>query len=470
MITILIGIVLLLCWLLFSKVLEKFRFVLVFGFLGLLVLSGGLFKITGFSGDLVPIVEYRWKQKAARTASTSGVPYTNSLTHTPFPQFGGPSRNGTVNSPSISTNWSVAPPKLLWRIPMGEAWSGFAVVEGLAITQEQQEQQEWVSAYKLETGELVWKHMDDARYFTPLGGVGPRATPTISSNRVYAFGATGILNCLDLMSGRLLWSTNLSGGSVPEWGFSGSPLLHENRVIVAAGGAGRNLVALDALRGSSIWAAGNDQVGYSSPVLFNLSGQPQLVLFNWNGVDAFHPQNGTALWHHPWPATHPHVAVPVQVSTNELLVSSGYGYGSERLRVTRREDQFQVEQIWKLNSLKSKFAMILQHENHIYGLDDGIFVCIDPVTGERKWKDGRYGHGQMLLVGNLILLSSEKGELVLIEPDPSELREIVKLPVFNDKTWNPPALAYPYLIMRNHKEAVCFLLPSSTPPSVAFVN
>ncbi|HVK59305.1 MAG TPA: hypothetical protein VM735_11030, partial [Candidatus Kapabacteria bacterium] len=159
-----------------------------------------------------------------------------------------------------------------------------------------------------------------------------------------------------------------------------------------------------------------------------------------------------------------HVTAPISISSNQLLISSGYGTGSELIRVERdSEKKWGVTREWKSMSLKSKFAPIFVKDDYIYGLDDGIFTCLELKSGERKWKDGRYGHGQGLLVSGIILLTSEKGEVILIQPDPEKLVELARLQVFTDKTWNPPALASEYLLMRNDKEAACVQLATLRP-------
>ena len=147
------------------------------------------------------------------------------------------------------------------------------------------------------------------------------------------------------------------------------------------------------------------------------------------------------------------------LASNRVLVSQGYGGGSELLQITRTNDKWRATQIWKSIRLKSKFANMIHLDGHVYGLDDGALVCIDVSSGDLKWKGERYGHGQMILVGNVILLTSEKGEIVLVEPRPAEPRELSRFKVFSAKTWNPPALAGDLLLVRTDLEAACLRLP-----------
>jgi outer membrane protein assembly factor BamB len=241
---------------------------------------------------------------------------------------------------------------------------------------------------------------------------------------------------------------------------SGSPLVFDDRVVVSAGGhAGRSLVAYDAVSGKFLWGDGNDGAGYSSPCLATLVGVRQILIFGSASIAGHDPDTGKLLWSYTWPHGNPHVAVPVVLPGDRVLVSSGYGVGSELLQIKRdAAGQFTATRIWKSIRLKAKFTNVVYRDGCIYGLDDGVMVCLDAATGELKWKEGRYGHGQEILVGDLLLVSTEQGGLVLLEPVATGPREVARFAVFHEKTWNPPALAGPYLLLRNDLEAACYRL------------
>lgn len=459
----LITLLLLFAWaVLFSGLQTRARRVVLAAFILLCVAIGSSFKVTGVTGDLLPIIKPRW-HKPPQLTSTVKTNAASAAPNVSFPQFLGATRDGTLDT-RLETNWTANPPQLLWRRPVGNAWSGFAIANGLAITQEQRDQSEFVAAYDLLTGEPRWLHSDPARHSTPLGGEGPRATPTIHSNRVYTLGALGDLNCLDLPTGKRIWTKNLTAkldGDVPEWGFANSPLILSNLLVVQANSSIASLAAFNIDTGDVAWTGGHDNNGYSSPALVTLAGAPQIISFNAHNVSAHDPANGRVLWEHPWPATHPHVTTPIAISTNTLLVSSGYGYGSELLEISRNGTNFTAARVWKSNRFKSKFANMIPHAGHVYGLDDGILAAIDPADGRRIWHDGRVGHGQLLLAKDTFLLMAENGEVQLIAPNPTEPeqdRTIARLKVFKDKTWNPPALAGEYLLIRNNIEAACYKL------------
>ncbi|MBI2949166.1 MAG: PQQ-binding-like beta-propeller repeat protein [Verrucomicrobia bacterium] len=461
-------IVLLLLWLvLFSRARSRIRWTVLGGVVSALVVAVGLFRISGVTGDLLPILEFRWKRTMARPIEPAEPSRTTSeVKPSAFdsPQFLGPNRNAMIAGPKLSRDWAANPPSLLWRQPIGAAWSGFAVVGDHAVTQEQRGEDEMVVCYDLNSGKVLWSHSDRTRYFTTIAGEGPRATPTIVSNHVYTLGATGILNCLELGDGKLVWSKDIIADNqshVPEWGLSGSPLVVDDLVVVSAGGRdGRSLVAYDRETGRFAWGGGTDGAGYSSPYLTTLGGARQVLIFNAHSIVAHAVDSGKALWEYPWPGGHPHVALPVILPGDQVLVSSGYGTGSELLRI-QSETNWLARRVWKSTRLKAKFTNVVFREGCIYGLDDGILVCLDASDGTLKWKEGRYGHGQVILVNELLLVMAESGEVILIQPVPEEHRKLAAFRALNGKTWNPPALAGEFLLVRNDKEAACYRMPLS---------
>jgi outer membrane protein assembly factor BamB len=468
-----VAFVLLLTWVaLLSRMRWRLRCLVLGGVFAVIGSLAAMFEIRGVTGDLLPILGFRWKRPAnSPGARKPGKPGAASIagqiperTHD-FPQFMGPHRNGTLtNGPRLARDWSHPPPAQLWRQPIGAGWSGFAVAGSRAVTLEQRGEDECVVCYELATGRELWVHADRARYFTTIAGEGPRTTPTIAGGRVVTLGATGILNCLELGTGRVFWSTNIITGNqsrAGEWGVAGSPLVVGEWAVVNPGGeADRSLVAYRLETGEFAWGGGRDGAGYSSPCEATLGGVPQILIFNHHAIFGHDPTTGKVLWEHPWPSAHPHVALPVVVPGDRVLVSSGYGTGSELLQIGRdAAGPFTVKRLWKTNRLKAKFNNPITRGGFVYGLDDGILACVELETGELKWKDGRYGHGQFILAGDLLLLTAESGEVALIDPVPTERRELARFRALNGKTWNPPALAGDLLVIRNDQEAACYQLP-----------
>ncbi len=463
-----VTLLLLVLWLLFLSRLRWRVRLLAFG--GLVVLGALLaasLEIRGVSGDLVPIFAWKWS-RAEVAAAESGAPVALgarvlSSPHD-YPGFLGGARDATVAGVRLARDWESRPPRELWRRPVGAGWSAFAIAGELAVTQEQHGREERVVAYDLDTGEPVWSHADAGRYETTIAGPGPRATPTIRDGVVYTMGALGRLNALELATGRLLWSRQVLAEhdtEHPEWGKSSSPLVLDELVVVSVGERqGPSLVAYDRATGEARWAAGGDRASYSSPLVAELDGRRQIVIFNRESVSGHDPGSGVELWRYPWSAQQPNVAMPVPIGGDRLLVSSGYGLGSKLLELSAGDDGgMTAELVWESPRLKAKFTNVVVHDGKVYGLDDGVLVCLDPETGERCWKRGRYGHGQMILAGDLLLVLSEKGELVLVEPTPDEHRELASFQVLDGKSWNPPALAGSRLLVRNDSEAAAYELP-----------
>jgi|CXWL01.1.fsa_nt_gi outer membrane protein assembly factor BamB len=508
------GVVLFLWFVFASGAPRRARTAVAAAVMATLVLSVALFRIRGVTGDLVPIIEYRFAAarilpeaqqppmaaapspesvatatiapnpeapasvgavppKASPAAGSTGpaassaaaaAPPTTTQNHLDWPQYLGPGRLGLVPDVALATDWTSTAPRLLWRQPVGAGWSGFAVSGDIAVTMEQRGRDEKVMAYDLKSGRPLWSHGDAAAHDSPLGGLGPRGVPAIDQGQVFSLGATGLLNALDLRTGRRLWSRNVlrdNQSSEPEWGLASSPLVHGDRVIVGAGGAsGRALVAYDRATGEPLWAAGNGRLAYSSPALMTLAGREQVVMMNQASVAGHDPVTGAVLWESSVPGTEPRAAQPLPLSPDRVLFSIGYGIGSKVFEISAGGESAQsAKLVWATPRLKSKFANLIAHEGSVYGLDDGVFVCLDPLTGERRWKAGRYGHGQIILAGKHLLVQAESGEVILIEPNPERLIEIARFRALEGKTWNPPAFAAPILLVRNDLEAAAYEMP-----------
>jgi outer membrane protein assembly factor BamB len=463
------GMLLVVWWTFLSRAPKRLRLGVTFGLLGAFVLAAGLFRIRGMSGDMAPIIEFRWAAKATVTPTISSTPPAASIAADPtaFPQFYGPDRNGVLAGPALATNWTAQPPQILWRQPVGAGWSGFAVVGDLCLTQEQDGEVECVTARSLSTGQERWRHRDRARFGNTVAGEGPRATPTILGNRVFTFGSTGLLNCLDLATGRQLWQRDVvkeSAGKVPLWGATSSPLIVGDLVVVHGGETGsHSLFAYRVEDGARAWQAGTSS-SYATPILATFAGTPQIVAFNDGSVSGHDPRTGTVLWSRPWGNGNVVCASPIVVSSNRVLFSSGYGVGAELLEITRQSNgSLNADRVWKSIRMKAKFAHLFIREDSVFGLDDGILACVNLADGSQRWKEGRYGHGQGLVIGDHYLLMSERGELVLLQPTPAAPNELARFRVFNSKTWNPPALVGDVLLVRNDREAVCLRLPVAKP-------
>jgi outer membrane protein assembly factor BamB len=379
-----------------------------------------------------------------------------------WPGFRGASRDSVIRDLRIETDWSKTPPRQLWRRPIGPGWSSFAVSGDLIYTQEQRGQEEIVAAYRLSSGEPVWAHRDPVRFWESNGGAGPRATPTLEGGRVYAFGATGILNALDAKSGATIWSRDVAadtGVKVPDWGFSSSPLLFDDLVVVAAAG---KLAAYDAGTGSPRWSGVDHGASYSSPHLLTIHGVPQILLLTGTGASSVRPADGAPLWELTIPASALSATIvqPALTADGDLLVGDGEAGRMRRITLSNESSRWTVAERWASNRLKPLFNDFVIHKGHAYGFDGTILACIDVVDGERKWKGGRYGNGQLMLLADqdVLFVTTEEGELALVSATPDGFKELARVPALEGKTWNHPVLAGDVLLVRNGEEMAAFRL------------
>jgi outer membrane protein assembly factor BamB len=379
-----------------------------------------------------------------------------------WPGFRGPARDSVVRGVQIETDWLQKPPVQLWRRPIGPGWSSFAVRGDLIYTQEQRGDDEVVSAYNLKTGKPVWRHRDAARFWESNAGAGPRGTPTVHNGRVYTLGATGILNALDADNGAVNWSRNAAtdtGVTVPYWGVASSPLVIDDVVIVAVSG---RLAAYDLATGKERWLGPTGGSGYSSPHLVTIDGVPQVLLLRGSRTISVAPADGKLLWEHTWiPGTG--IVQPALISDGEVLLTVGDamgGLGVRRITVARGTSGWTVEERWTSRGLKPYFNDLVIHEGHAYGFDGSILASIDLESGTRKWKGGRYGNGQLVLLADqdLLLVISEEGELALVSATTDKFTEIARFKALDAKTWNHPVLMGDVLLVRNGEEMAAFKL------------
>lgn len=449
---------------------------------GLVVLTGALLVGAGrmllryegsADGTAFPQFAWRWQttpgvnlsplaEKVAAAADLGPIPAGLA----DFTRFMGVAGDGVVPDPGILTDWKAHPPREVWRMPVGLGWAGFAVAGRRAITQEQRGEEEYITCYDVVDGKLLWAHKDAARFSEAMGGDGPRATPTIDvpGKLVYSFGATGILNCLDLETGVKKWSRNILAETSSEnlqWAKSTAPLLHGPHVIVSGGMSKPALIALRRDNGEIAWKAGEDGSSYSSPVMITLAGKEQIVSVNQTSVTGHEPETGKVLWNFEWPGTFAKVSQPVPAGQDRVLVTSSYGIKSNLLHITKGTgEEFAPNVVWTNNATRTKFSSPSVIGEHAYAMDEGTLACVDLKDGERVWREGRYGFGQQLVFGDNMLIQSEPGYVVLVKLEPTGLKELSRLDALKSKTWNPPALAGRWLLVRNDREAICFELPA----------
>jgi outer membrane protein assembly factor BamB len=404
---------------------------------------------------------------AAPAPTDATVPTVAPLLPIAWPGFRGPERDGVIHGMRIDTDWTQTPPVALWRHPIGPGWSSFAVRGDVIFTQEQRGDDEIVAAYSIKTGEPVWRHRDATRFWESNGGAGPRGTPALSTDgRVYAFGGTGLLNALDASNGKVIWSRNAGNDakkSIPEWGFSSSPAVIDDLVVVGIDG---QLVAYERATGKPRWFGPVHGWSHSSPHIMTIDGAPQILYVSNAGLTSVAP-DGTVLWEHMWPGAA--IVQPARMSEGDLLLSvlggAMGGAGTRRLGIDHSSGKWNVQERWTSTGLKPYFNDFVVNKGYAFGFDGSILAAIDLQDGKRVWKGGRYGAGQMVLLADqdLLLVTSEEGELALVRATPEQFTEVARVKGIDGKTWNHPVIVGDVLLVRNGEEMAAFRLPRATP-------
>ncbi len=428
-------------------------------------------------GTAMPRFTWVWSQTQSAPlpvlpALSSATPGTDDLGPLPdgladWTRFMGLQGDGQLPAPSWKTDWAAHPPREVWRQPTGLGWSGFVVAGRRAVTLEQRGEEECVTCYDVVTGKLLWSHASPHRFSEPLGGDGPRATPTLdpATQTVYTLGATGMLTCLDLVTGMVRWSRDVlkdAGAGNLTYGLPGAPLLVDEKVIVTGGNKAPNLLAYHRESGEPVWqSTGADAASYSAPIIRTLSGQEQIIQINQGSVSGHDIATGKQLWTFEWPGSYPKVGQPCQVGADRLLVTASYGQKSHLLEIKPGSSatEWTATAVWTSNSPRTKFSTATIQGDRALAIDEGTLASVDLTNGERVWREGRYGFGQHLQLGDLLLIQSEPGDVVLVRITPEKPEELGRIKgALTSKTWNPPALAGRWLLIRNDREAVCYEL------------
>lgn len=450
-------------------------------------------RTDGLMGESGSLIRWRWAPTAeerllasaepiptpiaspAPTTPTVSTPTTETNTATPdvpvtpeatpiappeWPSFRGPNRDSRVTGVTINTDWASSPPVLMWQRPVGPGWSSFAVHGDVFYTQEQRGDDEVVSAYRVSTGDLVWRHADRVRFYESNGGPGPRGTPTTNGHTIYAVGATGILNALDARTGAVRWSRNVGadvGTDVPTWGFTSTPLLYRDLVIVAASGT---LAGYDAATGAPRWKGPKHPTSYSSPHLIETAGRTQVLLMSAFGTTSVDPTTGATHWEHAWDGGTT-IVQPAALPDGDIIVNAVAATGGLGLRRLSLSTPEPTEK-WTSIGLKPYFNDFVVHREHAYGFDGAILSAIALADGSRVWKGGRYGNGQMVLLADqdLLIVLAEEGDLALVKAVPDGFTELARIPALDGKTWNHPVVVGRTLLVRNGERMAAYRLPA----------
>lgn len=435
-----------------------------------------LLRNDGITGEYAFDFKPRWS--SAPGAESWSTPTSNSpasahpnpaidaaLANPEWPGFRGMDRMGRSNAPKLATDWTAAPPKLLWKKPVGAGWSSFAVAGEFVFTQEQRAANEVVACYDLSTGDEIWIQEREARFDEPMGGPGPRATPTLSEGAIFTTSASGHLQRLNAATGEVVWQQDfkaLAEREPPMWGYSSSPLVTHSQVIVFAGGAeDKGIMAFDSTTGQKRWTAACGAESYSSPQLSKILGEETILMLTNDGLVLLEPTTGKVRLNYEWKFKGYRALQPTVIGDDIVLLPTPMSEGTRAIRISKKGEQLTTEDLWTSKDMKPDFTELISHKGFLYGIDGSLFSCVDLKNGARVWKSGRYGKGASLLLesSDQILIAAENGRVALLQADPTAHKELTSFFALKGKTWNHPVLIRNHLLVRNGNEAACYELP-----------
>ena len=373
-----------------------------------------------------------------------------------WPQFRGPQANGTAPDEGINKNWVQKPPAEMWRISLSDrGFTSPSVAAGKVFIIDHVEDNDVVRALDFSTGKELWQftYADPGKEKYGFA----KAAPTFADGKLYTFSRKGLLHCLDADSGQLIWSKDAVadlGGKVPDWHYSGSPVVDGDKLIIVHGGPEHNVIALNKDTGETLWTGGNaDPISYPTPLIATIRGIRQYVVTTAGTIIGVDPDTGQVLWRAIWRARNPvNIADPVVVG-DALFATTSYKLGCGLIDVTDEGGKVR----WANKELQAHFNSPVLHEGHIYGIGDpGYLVCLDPETGDLRWKQPGFEKGGVVLVdGVVIAVNGKDGDVVMVEATPEAYKELGRIKPLGSRSWTPPVIANGKLLIRNTRALVC---------------
>jgi outer membrane protein assembly factor BamB len=360
-------------------------------------------------------------------------------------QWRGPNRDGHSAETGLLKEWPANGPPQVWRATgAGTGFSSFSASNGRLFTLGARGNGEYVMAFDAATGKRLWEVPNGQRFRNEMGD-GPRSTPTIEGDRVYAFGGTGELACLEAATGKKLWSVNVVqqfGGNTPYWGYSESPLIVGDRIILNTGGRRASIVAIAKLDGTTLWQNHNDEAGYSSPMLLRTGSLQQVVFFTGQRALAVDPRDGRLLWSYTRASNNTaNIATPV-VRGNRVFFSSDYGTGAALVDVKAAGNIASAEEVYFTRDMRNHHASSVVVGDHIYGFSSSILTALRFDTGQVAWRDRSVGKGSLVYADERLYLYSEQGTVGLADASPAGYRERGR---FSIQTTGPPTWSHPII-------------------------
>ncbi len=368
-----------------------------------------------------------------------------------WPQWRGPNRDGISKETGLLKQWPEAGPPLLWKAAgAGRGYSSFSVANGKLFTMGLRGEREFVVAFDVNTGKEAWATAHGSAFRNDRGD-GPRGTPTVDGDRVYALGGNGDLSVFEARTGKIVWSKNVLsefGGSNIRWGISESPLVLGNRVLVNAGGPDASIVALNKANGSVIWKSQSDGAGYSSGLPVQINGITQVVFFTKSRAVGLDVRDGKLLWEYGKPSNNvANIATPI-ARGNRVFISSDYGTGGGVVEINAEN---KAQEIWFTKEMRNHHSSSVLIGDHLYGFSSAILTVMKFDTGEIAWRDRSVGKGSLVFADGHLYCFSENGVVGLVEATPTGYKEKGRFRIQQDSlpTWSHPVVAGGRLYLRD---------------------
>lgn len=376
---------------------------------------------------------------------------TFAQTNGEWPQWRGASRDGISKETGLLKQWPEAGPPLVWKASgAGAGYSSFAISKGRLYTMGSRGDREFLIAFNVADGKEVWATPHGKTFDNDRGG-GPRGTPTVDGDRVYALGGSGDLSSLDARTGKVIWTQNVLskfGGSNIRWGISESPLVVGDKVIVNAGGRDASIVALKKTDGSLIWKSQSDEAGYSSGLAVQVGNSTQVIFFTGNRAIALDVKDGKLLWEYVRPSNDvANIATPV-ARGNRIWISSDYGTGGGLVEI---KADGKGQEVYFTKEMRNHHATSILIGDHLYGFSGAILTAMKFDTGEVAWRDRSVGKGSLTFADGHLYAYSENGVIGLVEADPTAYKEKGRFRIQQGSlpTWAHPVVAGGRLYIRD---------------------
>jgi outer membrane protein assembly factor BamB len=376
-------------------------------------------------------------------------------------QWRGPNRDGISPESGLLKEWPSGGPPRVWQTSgAGTGYSSFSTSGGRLYTIGARDDVEYVVAFDRATGRKLWE-TPNGRRFRNEQGDGPRSTPTTEGELIYAFGGSGELACLDAATGRKVWSINVVqkfGGRTPYWGYSESPLIVGDRIVLNAGGRRASIVAIDKSNGEALWQQPGDDAAYSSPMLLRTGSLQQVVFFTAERGLAVDPRDGRLLWSYDKANNNTaNIATPI-VRGNRVFLSSDYGTGAALLDVKAAGNLASASEVYFTRDMRNHHASSVLVGSHVYGFSSSILTALAFETGTVAWRNRSVGKGSLIYADERLYLYSENGVVGLADASPTAYVERGRftLSTGGASTWSHPILTRGLLILRDQDRVYAY--------------